>query len=298
LSAAYAAIIHYQPKRIAIRGGYHGVHEILRIHNRTLPSLEIIDIDDDLREGDLLWVETPLNPTGEARDLQHYSDKAHKAGVKIVVDATFAPPPLFNPFLWGADCILHSASKYLGGHSDILAGVLVVRTVEELKELWSDRTFLGSVLGSLESFLLLRSLRTLSLRVVAQSTTATALAGWLDKLSHTPAGQEFDGAPGGLIENVTHSSLQKEEFVSKQYTGGYAPCFSMLMKSGPYAKALPFKLCLFTAATSLGSVESLIEQRLMSDSEQDPRLVRLSIGLEHLDDLKKDFRQALKALLD
>jgi len=152
-------------------------------------------------------------------------------------------------------------------------------------------------LGSLESFLLLRSLRTLNLRVVAQSTTATALAEWLNKLGHIPAGQEYDGVPGGLIEKVTHSSLQSEEFVSKQCIGGHTPCFSMLLKSGALAKALPFKLRLFTVATSLGSVESIVEQRLMSDSNEDPRLVRISVGLENLEDIKTDFRQAFKALL-
>ncbi|KAF8309216.1 cystathionine gamma-synthase [Clavulina sp. PMI_390] len=299
LSAAYAAIIHYQPKRLAIRAGYHGVHQILKIHKRSVPSFEVIDIDDKLQEGDLLWVETPLNPTGEARNLEHYVQQAHAVGAKILVDATFSPPPLADPFKFGVDCILHSGSKYFGGHSDLLCGVLAVPTVAEWNELWSDRTYLGTALGSLEAYLLLRSLRTLKVRVLAQSTTATALAGWLDELSKVPAGQELDGVPGGVVVKVMHTSLQAktEPWVAAQHPGGYNPCFSICTSTARYAKELPFKLQLFTAATSLGGVESLMEQRYMSDPGEDPKLLRLSIGLEDLEDLKADFKQAITAIL-
>ena len=131
LAAAYACIVYINPSRIAISGGYHGVHSILDILKRTTPSLKIIDLDDPYQPGDLCWLETPLNPIGEARDIKHYADKIHAVGGKLVVDSTFAPPPLQNPLKWGADIIHHSATKYFGGHSDILSGVLVVKNVDE-----------------------------------------------------------------------------------------------------------------------------------------------------------------------
>jgi len=141
-----------------------------------------------------------------------------------------------------------------------------------------------------------RSVRTLQLRVVAQSNTAAALTKWLDVLSHIPAGQEWDGACGGLIEKVTHSSLQMEEFVKKQHYGGHPPCIGAMMKTGEYAKKLQFRLRLFTYATSLGGVESLVEQRRMTNREADVRAIRFTIGLEDVEDLKNDFRQALKTI--
>ena len=143
------------------------------------------------------------------------------------------------------------ATKYFGGHSDILAGVLVVKTEDEWRELWHDRTYLGSNIvwkalsfganvwlssilqGSMESWLLLRSLRTFSLRIVKQSKTATALAQWLNVLATTPEGQECDGVKGGLIAKVWHGSLQGVDAdgfdPAKQNEGGWSPCFGILV---------------------------------------------------------------------
>jgi len=155
-------------------------------------------------------------------------------------------------------------------------------------------------MGSVEAWLLLRSLRTLHLRVPRQSATATELATWLDKLSRVPEGQYWDGAPGGIVAKVWHSSLQAKTAnwdVGKQLEGGWNPTFAFLMKNGDHATRLPHMLKTFIPATSLGGVESLIEQRNHTDANADPRLLRLSIGVEDIEDMKEDFRKAFQDLL-
>ncbi|KAG6813503.1 hypothetical protein H0H92_010528 [Tricholoma furcatifolium] len=299
LAASYAALVFFKPKRIAIRGGYHGCHATIETYKKAKDStLQVIDLDDEYQPGDLCWLETPLNPTGEARDIQYYANKVHKVGGSLLVDSTFAPPPLQYPFDFGADCVFHSGTKYFGGHSDLLCGVLVVKDVEQWNVLHHDRTFLGSMMGSLEAWLLLRSLRTLHLRVPRQSETATVLAAWLQAAASTPVGQTFEGIPGGVITRVWHSSLQiKDErgFEPKQQlTGGWNPTFAILLGKPEYATHFCHLLKYFVPATSLGGVESLAEHRLQSDPGADPCLIRLSIGVEEAEDLKADLRQALQ----
>ncbi|QRV87718.1 Cys/Met metabolism PLP-dependent enzyme [Ceratobasidium sp. AG-Ba] len=296
LSAAYAAIVHANPRRIAIKDGYHGVHASIEVYKKTKPELKIIDIDDTFEKGDVCWVETPLNPTGEARNLTYYADKIHAVGGWLIVDSTFAPPPIQDPFSCGADIILHSGTKYLGGHSDLLCGILAVKSLEEWRSLWNNRTYLGSTMGSLESFLLLRSLRTFELRVTRQAANGTALAQWLHRVSQTPIGQSWDGVRGGVIKRVWHATLQDErdqEWIKKQMPGGGPACFAVLLEDPNEARLLPHLLKLFAPATSLGGVESLAEQRFVSDPGADKRLLRLSVGIEDIEDLKGDLRRAL-----
>ena len=290
-------IVHLNPKRVAIYHGYHGCHGIIDIHNR-LTGLQKISLDDDFQPGDMIHVETPLNPTGEAKDLQYYADKAHKAGAYLTVDATFAPPPLQDPFAHGADIVMHSGTKYFGGHSDMLCGVLALnpRWADRKPSLVMDRMLLGIVMGSLEGWLGLRSLRTLELRIKRQSETATALVSWLSSQLSDPS-----SAVAATVERVQHASLQPEakdenSWLRKQMPGGFGPVFAIWMKNEEMAKALPSKLDLFHHATSLGGVESLIEWRAMTDRGIDRRLLRVSIGLEGLEDIKADFEGAFKAL--
>ncbi|TBU33245.1 cystathionine gamma-synthase [Dichomitus squalens] len=298
LSASYAALVFFNPKRVAIRGGYFGCHQTIDVYRRSRQGdLPLIDIDDDFRPGDLCWLETPLNPTGEARDIKHYADKVHNAGGALLVDATFGPPPLQYPFKWGADVVMHSGTKYFGGHSDLLCGVLVAPTLEKWKELWHIRTFLGNTMGSLESWLLLRSLRTLHLRVPRQSENATGLAQWLAKAA---GGKAHDGIPAGVVDRVTHSSLQGVDprgFDPRtQLEGGHPPTFAIYLATERYALLLPHAVKYFIPATSLGGVESLIERRANLDKTADPRLVRISVGVEDLEDLKDDLRRAFQEL--
>ncbi|KAF8211210.1 Cys/Met metabolism PLP-dependent enzyme-domain-containing protein [Mycena galopus ATCC 62051] len=298
LAASYAALVFFKPKRIAITDGYHGCHAMIEVYRKAAPDVKVIKLDDDFQSGDLCWLETPVNPIGESRDIQYYADKVHKVGGKLIVDSTFAPPPLQYPFKHGADCILHSATKYFGGHSDMLSGVLVVRTKEEWDILQSDRTYMGNTMGSLESWLLLRSLRTFHLRLPQQSQTASTLVAWLQKIVMTPTGHSFDGVPGGVLTKVWHSSLQGKDvrgFDPKtQMTGGWNATFSIQLSKPEYAAWFPHSLQYFTPATSLGGVESLAEYRASWDPTSDPRAVRISIGVEDLEDLKADIRQALK----
>ncbi|KIM65351.1 hypothetical protein SCLCIDRAFT_1212521 [Scleroderma citrinum Foug A] len=301
LAAAFSALTYYKPKRIAISGGYLGCHGAIDIYLRGRPdnNTSIISLEDDFQEGDLCWLETPLNPTGESRDIKYYADKIHGVGGKLLVDSTFGPPPLQYPFKFGADCIFHSGTKYFGGHSDLLCGILIVQTAEEREQLWHDRIFMGNTMGSLESWLLLRSLRTMHLRIPRQSASATEVAQWLDK-AVVPEGQEFDGIPGGMITKVWHSSLQGTDSKgfnpASQMEGGYNATFSILLSKVEYADALPHALEYFIPATSLGGVESLIEQRVKADPKEDPLLVRLSIGVEEVEDLKDDLRKGLQTV--
>lgn len=300
LSAFHAMLVHLNPKRVAIGGGYHGCHGVIDVLHR-LNGMEKLPLDCDpsqLQAGDVIHVETPLNPTGEARNLQHYADIAHKVGAHLTVDATFAPPPLMDPFAHGADIIMHSGTKYFGGHSDMLCGTLSVhpRHADWIKGLRSDRLVLGAVPGSFEGWLGMRSMRTLELRVTRQSKTAADLVSWLaSELSG------LSSCVASTVEKVQHASLQPEasqegSWLRQQLPRGYGPVFALWMKDQDLARKLPSKLKLFHHATSLGGVESLIEWRAMSDSGVDKRLMRVSIGVEALEDLKDDFTQAFEAL--
>lgn len=336
LSAAHAAVTHYAPTVIAIKRGYHGVHVSIQLYARGR-NVKIIDLDDDYqaamassnisaedgkdaavqRGGLLVWVETPLNPTGEARDLAKYVTKARAvAGAHVVVDSTFAPPPLQDPFAQGVDMVMHSGTKYFGGHSDLLCGVLAVKDKKEWDSLWSDRTYFGANLGSMEAYLLLRSLRTLTVRVQKQSQTATKLAAWLHSLATStqvaPEDEAFAGAK--LVARTYHSSLQPrsdpDDVVTKgaspedptfdpssQMPGGHTPTFAFRTTKPIYATWIPHLTTYFTPATSLGGVESLLEHRVKSDPTEDPRIIRVSVGLEEFEDLQADLRSAFAEAL-
>lgn len=194
---------------------------------------------------------------------------------------------------------MHSGSKYFGGHSDILCGVLATQSKEWYKQLLSDRVFLGSVMGNMESWLGVRSLRTLEVRVTRQCDNAAKLISWLHNALHTPspAPGSDEAAVQAVLDEVFHASLQpQEDWLKKQMPNGYGPVFSITMKEEMGARTLPSKLHLFQHATSLGGVESLIEWRTLSDMTVDRRLLRVSIGLENWEDLKGDFVQAFKEL--
>ncbi|KXN87065.1 hypothetical protein AN958_09314 [Leucoagaricus sp. SymC.cos] len=155
-------------------------------------------------------------------------------------------------------------------------------------------------MGSLEAWLLLRSLKTLHLRVPRQSQTATALAKWLDSISKVPEGQTIEGISAGLVARVRHSSLQGTDArgfnPQDQMPGGFNPTFSIELATIELTSRLLHLLEFFVPAASLGGVESLAEHRLGSDPGADPTIVRLSIGVEEFEDLKADLRQALRKL--
>lgn len=297
-------LVFLNPKQISIGDGYHGCHGVIDIHHK-LTGLKKISLGcsaEDLHAGDVVHIETPLNPTGEASNLKLYAEKAHSRGAFLTVDATFGPPPLQDPFEWGADIVMHSGTKYFGGHSDMLCGVLAVNParVKEgwFEKLFAERQYLGNVMGSMEGWLGVRSLRTLEVRVERQSSNATKLVAWLNAALHS---ENENSAVKGVLAKIEHASLQEADiedgWLLKQMPNGFGPVFAITMKGQEYARRLPSKLKLFHHATSLGGVESLIEWRTMTDSKVDKGLLRISIGIEGWEDLRDDLLQGFKALL-
>ncbi|KAJ5376521.1 hypothetical protein N7509_013407 [Penicillium cosmopolitanum] len=303
LSSFLAMVVLINPKRIFIGDGYHGCHGVLDIIHRLngIKKLELTDIDQ-AGPGDIIHVETPLNPTGEARNLAYYRAKASEKGAYLTVDSTFAPPPLQNPLDLGADIVMHSGTKYVGGHSDMLCGLLVLHE-DRVKDGWlntlhKDRQYMGGVMGSFEGWLGIRSARTMHLRVMRQAQTAEKLVAWLQEQlsdkSSNPVNQ--------VLERVQHASVQYEDlkdgWLRKQMPGGFGPVFSIWAKNPEHARRLPSKMFVFQHATSLGGVESLMEWRAMSDAGCDPQLLRISCGIEEFEDLKNDILQGFKSLLE
>lgn len=309
LAAFHAMLVWLHPKVVAIGAGYHGCHGVLEIYQK-LTKCKIVSLFDEkswddagLGEGDVVHLETPVNPTGLAYDIQHFADLAHKRGAVLTVDATFAPPPLQDPFKQGADVIMHAGTKYFGGHSDLLCGVLAVgkQTEDWQKTYWglyNERVFLGSVMGSMEGWLGVRSLRTFELRLLRQSENATELVSYFQDCMKRSNPSDDKTAVKAAVERIEHASLQKEDmaWLKKQMPGGYGPVFAIWMKNATMARRLPSKLELFHHATSLGGVESLIEWRRMSDKTTDERLLRVSVGIENWKDLRDDLVNGFKLL--
>ncbi|KAL8731890.1 MAG: hypothetical protein Q9166_003174 [cf. Caloplaca sp. 2 TL-2023] len=301
LAALHAAYVYLNPDRVSIGDGYHGSHGVLEIQ-RKLCGTTILPLHcsaPDLHPGDVIHLETPLNPTGEAYNIREFAEKAHSRGAVLLVDSTFGPPGLQDPFEWGADIVMHSGTKYLGGHSDMLCGVLATNNEGWLAGLKQEREFLGSVMGSMEGWLGVRSLRTLELRVKTQSENASKLVQWLDICKNTDSEDEEAQLVKSIVERIQHASLQHQDmpWLKQQMPNGFGPVFVIWAKTEGMARQLPSLLSLFHHATSLGGVESLIEWRSMSDRTVDSRVLRVSVGVEDWEDLKADLTRAFKGLL-
>lgn len=290
-AAFFAAMIHLNPKRIFMGQNYHGCRAIANILTRNfdIKQYKLEEIEEFAQEGDVVHLETPVNPYGTSYDIQSFADRAHSKGALLVIDSTFAPPPLQNVWEFGCDMILHSATKYFGGHSDLLSGVLVVKDEDACKKLRDDRIYLGTNVSNLESYLLLRSLRTFEMRVLKQSDNATKIVNFLNENR-----SKYDK----VLDKLYHSSLQTEDFVKKQLKGGYGPVFALTLKSVDQCKKFPAKLEYFQHATSLGGIESLVEWRALTDPYIDQTLIRVSVGCENVDDLIQDLANALQYLQD
>jgi cystathionine gamma-synthase len=248
-----------------------------------------VAVADALRPGitRLVWLETPANPTWEVCDIEAISELAHAAGALVAVDSTSASPVVQRPLSLGADVVMHSATKYLNGHSDVLAGALVFRDDNAFSQrVGAWRQGSGNVLGGFEAWLLLRGMRTLFVRVRQQCESALKIA---HHFEHHPAlaGVLYPG----LASHAGH------EIAVRQMTGGFGGMLSLLVRGDDAdAVAVAGRVELFKRATSLGGTESLIEQRRSVEGPTSPvpgNLLRLSIGIEHVDDLIADLEQAL-----
>ena len=237
----------------------------------------------------LVWIETPANPTWVITDIAAAAEIAHRAGARLAVDSTVATPVLTQPLVLGADLVMHAATKYLNGHSDVIAGALVTAKDDPFwQRLKAIRHDIGAVAGSFEAWLLLRGMRTLYLRVPAASRGARKIA------------EHFSGHP--RIEAVLYPGLPAcpgHAVAARQMHGGFGGMLSLRVKGGePAAIAVAAGTQLWKRATSLGGVESLIEHRASIEGAGSPApvdMLRLSVGIEDADDLIADLEQALAA---
>jgi cystathionine gamma-synthase len=235
----------------------------------------------------LIWIESPANPTWTITDIATAAEIAHGAGARLAIDSTVATPVLTRPIELGADIVMHSATKYLNGHSDVVAGALVAARQDELWErITAIRTGNGAILGSFEAWLLLRGMRTLHLRVERCCRTAQAIA------EHFVGHRRIVAVLyPGLLNHPGHA------VAARQMHGGFGGMLSIRVAGGESAAiAVAARVTVWKRATSLGGVESLIEHRASIEgpgSPAPPDLLRLSVGIEDAADLIGDLEQAL-----
>lgn len=231
----------------------------------------------------LLWLESPTNPMLGVADLPRILQAAKQAGVDTVVDNTFATPLLQQPLAWGASAVVHSATKYLGGHSDLLLGAVVTADPVRRDALVQHRTLQGAIPGVMEAYLALRGLRTLPVRLARQQDTAAILAG---RLARHPRVSRV--CYPGLGSDPHHERARAQ-------MRGFGAMVSFEVADAQAADRLTAALRLIVSGTSLGGVETTIDRRNRWPGEEHipPGLLRVSVGLEHPDDLWADLQDAL-----
>ena len=271
---------------------------LLNFATRWGLRIELVDTSDltavkaALKAGEtkLVWLESPANPLWSVSDIAAIAELAHKAGARLAVDSTIATPVLTRPLSLGADIVMHSATKYLNGHSDVVAGTLTTAVEDDFwARIKSVLSLNGGVIGPFEAWLLQRGLRTLFPRVLWQSASALALA------------QQLEAHP--QVEAVLYPGLPSfpsHDLAKRQMSGGFGGMLSVRVKGGRDAAiAVAANVKLWKRATSLGGVESLIEHRASIEGPTSPvpdNLLRLSVGLEAGSDLFADLDQALRRL--
>ena len=240
-----------------------------------------------------VWVETPSNPLLNITDIAATTEVAHKYGTKVAVDNTFASPALQHPLADGADVVVYSTTKYIGGHSDVVGGAVVVNDEETREKVAFLQNAAGAVPSPFDSWLDIRGLKTLDLRVKRHSANALKVAEWLES------------QPSDVIERVWYPGLESHpghEIAARQMHGGFGGIVSVQLAAGAEAaKHFVDHTQIFTLAESLGGVESLIEvpaamthASVAGTTLQVPaNLVRISVGIENADDLIADLKQAL-----
>jgi cystathionine gamma-synthase len=269
---------------------YTGTRALLgELEQRGALRLRAVDVTDTaavlaaLEGARMLWLESPTNPMLGIAELPRVLEAARGSRVFSVVDNTFATPALQQPLALGADAVLHSATKYLGGHSDLLMGVVVTANAQRRDVLAEQRTMRGAIPGVMEAYLALRGLRTLPVRVREQSVTALELANRLN------ADTRIDRVHyPGLASDAGHER-------AKAQMSAFGGMVSFELRDGEVADRMVGELELIVGGTSLGGVESTIDRRRRWPGEErvPEGLLRLSVGLEHVEDLWEDLDQAL-----
>ena len=237
----------------------------------------------------IVWIETPSNPLLQCVDIAALADLAHQAGARAIADNTFASPVLQRPLALGCDMVMHATTKYLGGRSDVLGGAVVSKLNDDaFAQVRTAQLFGGGVPSPFDCWLVMRSLPTLPYRIQAHCANAMKVAQFLD--SHPKVSKVHYP---GLENNAFHA-------LAKKQMSGFGGMLSFEAKAGKEAAmAVAQHVEVFTRATSLGGVESLIEHRASiegPDSKTPQGLLRVSVGLEHADDLIDDLSQALDRL--
>jgi cystathionine gamma-synthase len=297
--AAVAAVLSTVPRGgvvVAPAAQYHGVaKQLKRLVETEQIQLRTVDFTDQaaaaeaIRGASFVWVESPTNPLLDVIDVQWVVDSAHDTGASVGVDSTLATPLLQRPLQLGADVVVHSATKAIGGHSDTLLGVAVTRQDSHLDALTEFRHDQGSVPGALEVFLALRGLRTLSVRMERAQATAAILS---ERLREHPAVQHVRYP--GLAEHPQHD-------LARRQMAGFGSMISFeTVGDTLVAERVVESLQLLVHGTSLGGVETMIERRARYEGDRaqgvPDTLLRMSVGLEHHDDLWKDLKRALDGI--
>ena len=289
---------------IAIDDLYGGTYRLLERVRRRSAGLDASYVD--LTDASLLaaairpttrmvWIETPTNPLLKLADIAAIAEAAHKRDLIVVVDNTFASPWMQRPLELGADIVLHSATKYIGGHSDVIGGIVVASKPDLVERLGFLQNAVGAVAGPFDSFLMHRGVKTLGLRMERHSANALHLAAWLE--AHPQ------------VERVIYPGLESHPqyaLAQRQMNGKGGGMITAILKGGRAAvDAALTRTQLFTLAESLGGVESLIEYPSVMTHASIPAdirarigiedgLIRLSVGIEDVSDLEADLEQALR----
>jgi cystathionine gamma-lyase len=288
---------------VAMDDLYGGTYRLLERVRRRSAGLEVsyADLSDvgRLREAirpatRLVWIETPTNPLLKLADITAIAEEAHRIGALLVVDNTFASPWIQRPLELGADIVLHSATKYINGHSDAIGGIVVANRPDLVEKLGFLQNALGAISGPFDSFLMHRGVKTLGLRMARHCASAAQLASWLE------------GHP--TVERVLYPGLEshpQHALAQRQMGGKGGGMITAILKGGrPAVDAALTRTRLFTLAESLGGIESLVEYPTAMTHASIPAeirerigikdgLIRLSVGIEDVGDLQADLEQAL-----
>jgi cystathionine gamma-lyase len=283
-------------------GGTYRLFEGVRKHSAGL-NITYVDLTDASKlaaairpETRMIWVETPTNPLLKLIDLLAIAAEGKEHNIITVADNTFASPWIQRPLELGIDIVLHSATKYLNGHSDVIGGAIVTSNEELGKKIGFIQNAVGSIAGAFDSFLMHRGMKTLGLRMERHCENAAHLAAWLETRKE--------------IERVVYPGLKshpQHELALRQMKGHYGGMITIILKGGLSAAESALKRCkIFTLAESLGAIESLIEHPAIMTHASIPKevreqagisegLIRLSVGIEDVEDLKADLEQAFSS---